>query len=78
MLESEGFAWAGRASERDATAIWEPRMFELKIQTPCRRWRLALPSLLQREVIIMTAYEILTIVLMIITLVFTVHIANHR
>ena len=37
-----------------------------------------LPSLLQREVIIMTAYEILTIVLMIITLVFTVHIANHK
>ena len=42
------------------------------------RWRLALPSFLQKGVMIMTAYEMLSIVLMIITVAFTIHLANHK
>ena len=33
---------------------------------------------IQREVMVVTDYEILAIVLMIITVVFTIHIANHK
>ena len=42
------------------------------------RWRLAFTPPIQREVIIMTDYEILAIVLMIITLAFTIHIGSHK
>lgn len=35
-------------------------------------------SPVQREVMIMTTYEMLAIVLMIITLAFTIHIGNHK
>lgn len=33
---------------------------------------------LRREVIIVTTYEILAIVIMIITLTFSIHIGNHK
>ena len=36
------------------------------------------PPLLQKGVMIMTDYEILAIVLMIITVAFTIHIGNHK
>ena len=42
------------------------------------RWRLAFTLPIQREVMIMTDYEILAIVLMIITVAFTIHIGNHK
>ena len=42
------------------------------------RWRLAFTPPIQREVMVVTDYEILAIVLMIITVVFTIHIANHK
>ena len=37
-----------------------------------------LPSFLQKGVMIMTDYEILAIVLMVITVAFTIHIGNHK
>ncbi len=37
-----------------------------------------LPSFLQKGVMIMTDYEMLAIVLLIITLAFTIHIGNHK
>ena len=42
------------------------------------RWRLAFTLPIQREVMIMTDYEILAIVLMVITVAFTIHIGNHK
>ena len=42
------------------------------------RWRLAFTPPIQREVMVVTDYEILAIVLMIITVAFTIHIGNHK
>ena len=42
------------------------------------RWRLAFTLPPTREVIIMTDYEMLAIVLMVITVAFTIHIGNHK
>ena len=42
------------------------------------RWRLAFTLPVQREVMVVTDYEILAIVLMIITVAFTIHIGNHK
>ena len=42
------------------------------------RWRLAFTLPIQREVMIVTDYEILAIVLLIITLVFSIHNESHR
>lgn len=42
------------------------------------RWRLALPSFLQKGVMIMTDYEIIAIILMVITLAFSIHNGNHK
>ena len=42
------------------------------------RWRLAFTLPVQREVMVVTDYEILAIVLMIITVAFTLHIGNHK
>ena len=42
------------------------------------RWRLAFPLPVQREGLVVTEYEILAIVLMIITVAFTIHIGNHK
>ena len=42
------------------------------------RWRLAFTLPIQREVMIMTDYEILAIVLLIITLAFSIHNESHR
>ena len=43
-----------------------------------KRWRLAFPLFLQKGVMIMTDYEILAIVLLMITLAFTVHNGTHK
>ena len=45
--------------------------------TEGNRWRLASPSF-TKEVITMTDYEMLVIVLMMITLCFTIHQLNHK
>ena len=42
------------------------------------RWRLAFTLPVQREVMVVTDYEILAIVLMIITVASTIHIGNHK
>ena len=42
------------------------------------RWSLAFTLPVQREVMVVTDYEILAIVLMIITVAFTIHIGNHK
>ena len=43
-----------------------------------KRWRVAFHLFLQKGVMIMTDYEILAIVLLMITLAFTVHNGTHK
>ena len=42
------------------------------------QWRLAFALFAQKGVIIVTAYEIIVVVIMIITLSFSIHNGNHK